>query len=143
MQILEEFHTLVNPERHIPSGIERLTGITNEMVADAPTIDEVMSDVRNFLAESVIVGHNVSFDFRFLNWYHYKCFEEYLVNETICTMKLSRQYLPHLPNKKLSTVGEYFGIVNEQAHRAMSDTLATLQIFQKYLEWEKHSRSED
>jgi DNA polymerase-3 subunit epsilon len=139
VQILEEFHTLINPERHIPSGIERLTGITNEMVADAPTIYEVMPDFRNFLAEEVIVGHNVSFDFRFLNWYHYKCFEKYLQNETICTMKLSRQYLSHLPNKKLSTVCEHFGIVNEQAHRARSDTLATLKVFQKYLEWENRS----
>jgi DNA polymerase III epsilon subunit family exonuclease len=133
---LEEFHTLVHPERHIPSGIERLTGITNEMVADAPFIGEVMPAFRDFLMEDIIVGHNVSFDLRFLNWYHYMCFKEYVMNETICTMKLSRQYLPHLPNKKLSTVCQHFGIVHEQAHRAMNDTLATLQVFQKYLEWE-------
>jgi DNA polymerase III epsilon subunit family exonuclease len=101
VQILEQFHTLVNPERHISTGIERLTGITNEMVANAPTISEVMPTFRDFLTESVIVGHNVSFDVRFLNWYHYICFEEYLMNETICTMQLSRRYLPHLPNKKL------------------------------------------
>jgi DNA polymerase-3 subunit epsilon len=134
---LGAFHTLVNPERHISSGIERLTGITNEMVADAPLIGEVMPKFCTFLGGDIIVGHNVAFDVRFLNWYHYRCFERYLVNETICTMKLSRQYLPDLPNKKLGTVCNHLGIVNEQAHRAMSDTLATLKVFQTYLHWEE------
>jgi DNA polymerase-3 subunit epsilon len=133
-EILDTFHTLINPERHISAGITRLTGITNEMVADAPTIGEVMPQFRDFLAEHFIVGHNVSFDFRFLNYYHYQCFEHYLSNETICTMQLSRKYLPDLPNKRLGTVCEHFGIVNEQAHRAMSDTLVTLEIFKKYLQ---------
>jgi len=100
-RIVEQFHTLINPERHISQGITRLTGITNEMVADAPIISQVMPKFREFLAEEYIVGHNVSFDYRFLNHYHYECFASYLQNEAICTMKLSRRYLPDLPNKKL------------------------------------------
>jgi DNA polymerase-3 subunit epsilon len=100
-QVVEQFHTLVNPERHIPRFIEKLTGISNEMISEAPLIHQVMPDFCDFLGEDVIVGHNVSFDFRFLNWYHYACFEDYLTNETICTMKLTRKYLPDLPNKKL------------------------------------------
>jgi DNA polymerase-3 subunit epsilon len=103
------------------------------MVADAPFIHKVMPNFRDFLGEDCIVWHNIAFDVRFLNHYHYECFESYLTNETICTMKLTRRYLPDLPNKKLWTVCQHFGIVNEQAHRAMSDTLATLKIFQQFL----------
>ena len=131
--IIETFHTLVNPERHISSGITRLTGITNEMVADAPPISQVMPTFREFVADEYLVGHNVSFDHRFLNHYHYACFGSYLQNETICTMRLSRTHLPDLPNKKLCTVCQHLGIINTQAHRAMSDTLATLEVFKYFL----------
>jgi DNA polymerase-3 subunit epsilon len=133
-KVIEQFHTLVNPERHISKGIENLTWISNEMVADAPLIHRVMPDFRDFLGENYIVGHNISFDIRFLNHYHYECFESYLTNESICTMKLTRKYLPDLPNKKLWTVCQHVGIVNQQAHRAMSDTMATLQVCERYLE---------
>lgn len=100
-RVIDEFHSLVNPERHISSGITRLTGITNEMVANAPVISQLMPDFCDFLGEDYLVGHNVSFDYRFLNHYCYCCLEHYLENETICTMKLARKYLPALENKKL------------------------------------------
>lgn len=139
-KIIDKFHTLVNPERHIPNFITKFTWITNEMVADAPIINEVMPAFREFLADGYIVGHNVSFDYRFLNHYHYECFEEYLQNETICTMKLARKHLPDLPNKKLWTVCQHFGIVNERAHRAMGDTLATLEVFKHFLSNEEYNK---
>ena len=66
-KILDEFQTLINPEKHIPNWIVRLTWITNEMVADAPTINEVMPIFSEFLGNAIIVWHNVSFDFRFLS----------------------------------------------------------------------------
>ncbi len=136
-QVLDSFHTLINPQRTISAGITRLTGITNAMVADAPFIQEVMPLFQDFLQGDIIVGHNVSFDFRFLNHYHYLSFQEYLNNETICTMKLARRYLSSLPNKKLMTVCEYLGIENSQAHRAMSDARATLEVFQYFLQKEE------
>ncbi len=132
-KILGEFQTLINPERHIPNWIVRLTWITNEMVADAPTINEVMPNFSEFLGNDIIVGHNVSFDFRFLNYYHYQCLWTYLGNETLCTLKIARRLLPELPNKKLWTICEYFWITNERAHRAMWDTRATLKVLEKYL----------
>ena len=130
--VIEEFQTLVNPEMHIPDWIVRLTWITNEMVADAPTIDIVMPKFSNFLWNDLIVWHNVNFDFRFLNHYHYKCIWTYLDNQTMCTLKIARRLLPELPNKKLWTICEYFWITNENAHRAMWDTRATLKVLQKY-----------
>ena len=132
-EIIEEFQTFVNPEKHIPKGITRLTWITNEMVADAPTISEVIPTFSQFLGKNIIVWHNVSFDFRFLNHYHYQCVWCYLENQTICTLKIARKLLPELPNRKLWTICEYFWIENERAHRAMWDTRATLQILQYYM----------
>ena len=131
-KILDEFQTLINPERHIPNWIVRLTWITNEMVADAPTIKEVMPIFSEFLGNAIIVWHNVSFDFRFLSYYHYQCMWNYLENETLCTLKIARKLLPELPNKKLWTICEYFGITNERAHRAMWDTRATLKVLERY-----------
>jgi DNA polymerase III epsilon subunit family exonuclease len=131
-KILDEFQTLINPERHIPNWIVRLTWITNEMVADAPTIKEVMPIFSEFLGNAIIVWHNVSFDFRFLSYYHYQCMWNYLENETLYTLKIARKLLPELPNKKLWTICEYFGITNESAHRAMWDTRATLKVLERY-----------
>jgi DNA polymerase-3 subunit epsilon len=71
------------------------------MVADAPFISEILPTFCEFLGDEYLIGHNVSFDYRFLNHYHYQQFSSYLQNETICTMKLARKYLPELPNKKL------------------------------------------
>ena len=130
--IIEEFQTLINPERHIPTWITRLTWITNEMVEDAPKISEVMPEFSKFLWDDIIVWHNVSFDFRFLSYYHYICMWTYLENQTICTLKIARRLLPELPNKKLWTICEYFWITNERAHRAMWDTRATLKVLQMY-----------
>ena len=130
--IIDEFQTLINPQRHIPNWIVQLTWITNEMVSDAPTIEEIMPVFSDFLWNAIIVWHNVSFDFRFLNYYHYQCMWSYLNNETVCTLKIARKLLPELPNKKLWTICEYFWIKNERAHRAMWDTRATLEVLQKY-----------
>ena len=134
--IIEEYQTLINPGKNIPKGITKLTWITNEMVYDAPTIDEVMPIFSKFLWDNIIIWHNVSFDFRFLNYYHYKCIWTYLNNETICTLKIARKLLPDLPNRKLWTICEYFWIKNEKAHRAMWDTRATFQILKTYQEIE-------
>ena len=131
-KIIEEYQTLINPERHIPNWIVKLTWITNKMVANAPIISEVMPQFSEFLWNNIIIWHNVSFDFRFLNYYHYECMWRYLENQTICTLKIARKLLPELPNKKLCTICEHFGIINERAHRAMWDTRATLKVLEMY-----------
>ena len=132
--IVDRFQTLVHPGRTIPQGIERLTWITNDMVANAPKITEVIPEFKQFLWDDPIVWHNVRFDFGFLDFYTYKITWEHLENELICTMKLARKLLPDLDNKKLCTVCDYFWVINDQAHRAMSDTLATTEVFQHFLE---------
>lgn len=130
--IIAEFQTLINPEKHIPSWIIKLTWITNEMVLDAPKIYEIMPKFSEFLWNNIIVWHNISFDFRFLSYYHYLYMWEHLQNETICTLQLARKFLPDLPNKRLGTICEYFWITNNCVHRAMGDTIATLEVLKRY-----------
>ncbi len=127
-EVVETFQTLVNPQAHIPSFITKLTGITNEMVQDAPLIGEAMQDFLAFVGDSHIVGHNVSFDYGFLHHNACTCGYSFGVR-TICTRKLANRMLPELPSKKLGEICSVLKVTNEQAHRALADVLATAQVF--------------
>lgn len=132
-EILDSFHTLVNPEQPIPRFITKLTGITDDMVKDAPTIEHALPSLKEFMGDLAIVGHNVAFDYGFLAHNFRQYCGEQLVNDRLCTCKLARRMLPDLPSKKLSSVCDYFGLVNEQAHRAMADVEVTVKIFDNFI----------
>ncbi|MBN1175993.1 3'-5' exonuclease [Candidatus Woesearchaeota archaeon] len=133
-EIVDEFQTLVNPETPIPRFITKLTGITNDMVRDQPKIKEVLPSLKQFIGNSLIVGHNISFDYNFLqeNFWRHENF--LLTNDTLCTMKLARRIHSDLPSKRLGMICEYYGLINENAHRAMSDVQATHGILNNMLE---------
>lgn len=131
--VLWQFQTLINPERNIPSEITRLTWITNEMVADAPTIWDIIPDFLNFIQNDIIVAHNAVFDYWFLSESIYHNTWKWITNECLCTKKLSNRLLSHLPKKNLWALCEYYWLINERAHRAMWDTLVTVEIFKNFL----------
>lgn len=133
-QIIDKFQTLINPEVSIPRFITKLTGITNDMVKEAPVINDVLPKFKDFIGDHTIIAHNATFDYGFLLHNFYEHDRTILNNETICTVKLANRLLPHLPSKKLSSVCEYYEITNKEAHRAMSDVLATTEVFSKFLE---------
>lgn len=132
-KIVEKFHSLVNPEVKIPSFITRLTGIDNKLVANEPIIKEVLPKFLKFLQTEIIVAHNATFDYGFLSK---NCEDHNLAfnNAKLCTRKLANRLLTELPSKKLSCLCDHFELNNKQAHRAMSDTLVTADIFAKFLE---------
>lgn len=132
-EITDEFQQLINPEVPIPRFITKLTGISNSMVANKPIIEETLDELKKFIGTNTIVGHNISFDYRFLqeNFWRHKNF--LLTNDTLCTMKLARRMHSDLPSKKLGKLCEHYGLVNEQAHRAMSDVKATHQVLNEML----------
>lgn len=132
-QKIDEFHTLVNPERNIPTSITRLTGITNELVQNAPKIIEIIPDFLNFIQEDILVAHNASFDIWFLSENIYKHNWIWLKNECLCTRKLSNRLIPELPRKNLASICEHMWLINERAHRAMWDTIVTTEIFKNLL----------
>ena len=128
-KVVASFQTLVNPNMHIPSFITRLTGIDNEMVKDAPTIDAVLPSFLTFLGEDVFVAHNASFDFGFLEHNLQEHCRAELDNKRLCTRKLANRIFPQLPRKRLGDLCEHLGVENKTAHRAMSDVLATVDVF--------------
>ena len=136
-KIVSEFQTLVNPRQRIPSFITRLTGITNEMVKDAPPINKVLPEFVEFLGDAPIIAHNASFDYGFIQHNAKEHLNIEIENKRLCTRKLANRLLPNLPSKRLGCICEYFEIVNQQAHRAMSDVMATTEVFYKFMDMAK------
>lgn len=129
-KIVAAFETLINPETAIPPFITQLTGISNQMVRNAPKFAEVAADFLNFIGDAVLVAHNSPFDMRFLNHEIGRVYENYRVaNPCLCTVQLSRRLLPHIENHRLHTVAEYYSIGIENRHRAAGDAHATAKIF--------------
>ncbi|MCX8032354.1 MAG: exonuclease domain-containing protein [Thermoleophilia bacterium] len=123
------FNTLVNPMRPIPPMITRITGITQEMVADAPRIEEVLPEFLEFLQGAVVVAHNAAFDVGFLNYELARLKGRKLGEGAIDTLPLSRVLLPGLPNYRLHTLAEALSAPVAACHRALADALAVQHVF--------------
>ena len=132
-KIVDTFQTLVNPQVKIPRFITKLTGIDNEMVKDAPTIEAVLLEFVNFIDQDIFVAHNATFDFGFLEHNHLLHHKSSLINERLCTKKLANRLFQDLPRKRLCDLCEHLEISNSQAHRAMSDVHATVEVFTNML----------
>lgn len=129
-QVTDEFQTLVNPEMPIPRFITQLTGISDEMVREAPLFSEIIDNFLNFIGDSVLVAHNSGFDMRFLNFEISRLYSGYRVaNPCICTVQLSRRLLPDVVNHKLKTLAEHYAVELVDHHRASADARATAHIF--------------
>jgi DNA polymerase III epsilon subunit family exonuclease len=129
-KVTEEFQTLVNPETPIPWFITNLTGISDDMVANAPKFADIAHDLLSFIGDSVLVAHNSGFDMRFLNFEIGRVFGSYrMANPCLCTVLLSRKLLPDIVNHKLKTVAEHYSIDLTNHHRAAADAHATAHIF--------------
>ncbi len=125
----ETFHTLVKPKQVIPQDVIRIHGITNELVKDAPTIEEVLPKLMEFLKDSTIVVHNADFDISFLNYQLKKVgLQQIPQSQVIDTLKLSKEYIP-LSSHSLSSLSTNFLFNNKPNHRALEDVLATIELF--------------
>lgn len=134
--ITDKFHTLINPGRKIPYFITGLTGITSEMVREAPTFEEVHREILHWLKDRVFVAHNAHFDFTFLK----KEFEEVGIawnTKKLCTVRLSRKIIPGLDSYSLGRLAESLGIKIPDRHRAGGDAQATAKIFDLLLKRDK------
>jgi DNA polymerase III subunit alpha, Gram-positive type len=130
--VIDKFHTLINPQTHIPSFITKLTGIDDYMVKDAPVIEEVLPKLKDFLGEHTIVAHNATFDYGFLSHNFKMHINHELTNKAICTLRLANRIPIDFENRKLGTLCNYFNIKNEREHRAMGDTMATVQLLNEF-----------
>ncbi|HKG46474.1 MAG TPA: exonuclease domain-containing protein [Pyrinomonadaceae bacterium] len=129
-RIVDKFVSLVNPEIPIPRFVASLTGISNDMVKDAPVFADVAPRWLDFVNDSVLVAHNAPFDTSFLNHEISRVYPGHrMVNAHLCTVRLSRRALPDLSNHRLETIASHFSIPIASRHRAGSDALATAEIF--------------
>ena len=117
---VEEWSTLVQPEARIPSHIERLTGITNEMVADAPCFADVAQTVMRLLEGRVFVAHNARFDYAFLKQSFMREGIDFSA-KTLCTVKLSRRLFPNYPRHNLDSLIARHNLQVDARHRAIGD----------------------
>ena len=146
-----KFHTLINPKKHIPDDASAVNGITDEMVAEAPTFSQIIESLMDFVGKFSLVGHNLPFDLKFLYRYGYDFTTEKRRYFDTCEiakktlkkpkMKWDKEYGEYVINDnydydvedyKLTTLCDYYGIRdNTFAHRALSDALATGLLFNK------------
>ena len=138
-KIIDEYATLINPGRSIPPFITKITGISDEMVADAPRFYEVARDIVERTEGHIFVAHNVRFDYGFIR-------EEFSAlgyaynRQRLCTVQLSRKMLG-LPSHSLEALIKYYGIQVQNRHRALDDARATAIVLQNLLEIERSQKA--
>jgi DNA polymerase-3 subunit alpha (Gram-positive type) len=132
-KIVDHYSTFVNPEIPIPSFIENLTGINDDMVKDAPTIDNVLPKFLDFVGDAVLVAHNAPFDTGFIKVNARKIGLK-VQNTVLDTLQLSRSMFPELKKHKLNIVAKHLGVELLNHHRAVDDSKATGEILVKCFE---------
>jgi DNA polymerase-3 subunit epsilon len=135
-EVLGEFQTLVNPRTEIPAFIAVLTGISNSMVADSPSIDSALPAFLEFAAGSVLVAHNAPFDVGFLRHFCERQERPWPPFEVVDTAKLARRVVTRddAPNCKLSSLARAFRSTTTPNHRALSDARATVDVLHGLME---------
>ncbi len=136
-KVVGEFESLVNPEKKIPYRITQMTGITNQMVVDAPKFYEIAKQIVELTEDKVIVGHNVNFDYGFLR-HEFKSLGYDFKSKTMDTVRLSRKLIPGRKSYSLGKLCNDIGIENHARHRASGDALATTRLFEMLLEIDDH-----
>lgn len=131
-RIIEEFSTLINPEKKIPFQITRLTGINNQMVKDAPKFYEIAKKIIEITEGKILVGHNVSFDYNFIKS-EFKSLGYDFNSKTLCTVKLARKLIPGKKSYGLGNLCKELNIQILDRHRASGDALATTKVLELLL----------
>ncbi len=119
-----EWSTLVNPARHIPPFITQLTGITDQMVVQAPSIRDVLTDLAEFVGNAPVLGHNIRFDLSFLRKHGIL-----RNNTTLDTYEMAAVLLPNAGRYNLGALAQALGVLYPATHRALDDARATRGVF--------------
>lgn len=127
-KVKDTFAELVNPGFRIPGFISQLTGITNEMLLGKPMPQQIMPQLKKFLANYTILAHNASFDSRFLKAEIQRARLE-INNPFLCTMMLARRIIPEAPNHRLSGLATFLNFKIGRAHRALDDVHLTVDLW--------------
>lgn len=132
-KIISKYQSLIKPDHHIPLHIQTLTGITNEMVSDAPKFSSVAAEVYQLLKDKIFIAHNVHFDYSFIlealkrEGYQWKA-------HRLCTVRLAKQFFKNLPSYSLGKLCQYLGIEIKGRHRAFGDAEATVTLLERMMQ---------
>ncbi|ULT58585.1 PolC-type DNA polymerase III [Neobacillus drentensis] len=132
-EIIDRFESFANPHQRLSATIINLTSITDDMLKDAPEVDEVIKNFYDWAGDAVLVAHNASFDMGFLNVAYKQIGLEKAKNPVIDTLELGRFLYPEMKNHRLNTLAKKFDIDLTQHHRAIYDTEATGYLLLKML----------
>ncbi len=132
--VVEHFEQLVNPGRPLPSFITRLTGITDAMLADQPSIETTVQRFLDFARDAVLIAHNARFDLSFLNAALYTACGRTIDQPHLCTLRLARRLLPQVRRRSLDSLAGHLGIPLVDRHRALGDANITAEVFFHLLE---------
>src|SRR5688572_30795142 len=132
-RMLDSYETLLNPECRMNPYVVKLTGITEEMVREAPLFSDVAEKIDAITEDCVFVAHSVNFDFSFIQSAFRSCGIDYQ-RQKLCTVRLSRKLIPDRPSYSLGNLCKGLGIELQHRHRAMGDAAATVLLFEKCLE---------
>ncbi len=128
-EFVEEFSTLINPGIPIPKNITALTGITNKMVEDAPSINDALPDFMKFIGSTPLVAQNINFDYNFINKNLQGSNSPFSEIPLYDTLSLARGFIYFYNSFSLGSLCDYYGIKIENAHRASADALCTGKLF--------------
>lgn len=126
--ITDKFVSLVKPNEAIPDFITEMTGITSEMVATAPSLNEILPAFVSFVGNDIILGHNVTFDLNFITFETTQLLGQPFLNNYMDTLLLSRKVLPSASNHRLLTLANEFNLPSP-AHRADADCITTKALY--------------
>ncbi len=130
-KIKDKYETLINPKQHIRKSSMAVHGITQEMVADAPTEDEVMPKILEFIGDYPIVAHNAIFDYNFINEASKRLYNKPITNTRIDSQMLFKEVYPDLESHGLENLMNKFDVKFDTRHRAMADTIGLAQAYPK------------
>jgi DNA polymerase-3 subunit epsilon len=126
-EVVDQWQSLINPQRRIPSMITSLTGITNDMVADAPLFTDIADEVERFTENCIFVAHNVNFDYGFIREEFARLNRMYK-RPKLCTVQQMRKHFKGLKSYSLANLTKHFEIGMERHHRALSDAVAAGEL---------------
>lgn len=133
-RVADAFHTLLHPGRRVHPVTARLTGISDEMLIDAPAFDEVAHEVFRRISGRVFVAHNATFDWGWVRAQLGDALGDVPDVKRLCTISLTRRLVPELSRRNLDVVADFFEIPVHERHRAHGDALATARILLRLLD---------
>lgn len=132
-QVIDQFISLINPEKEIQEFVVKLTGINNTMLRNAPKFYEVAKRIIEITQDCILIAHNASFDYRILRTEFNRLGYDYKKN-TLCTVTLSKRLIKDAPSYSLGKLCRYMGIPVTDRHRANGDAFATVKLFKLLLD---------